>query len=136
MKSAIKLAASLVAITALAGCSGSPEETQEEPSVQAEETSQEDEVADDVETNLAEQVEEGINNNFPGGISTGSPLYFITEYEDVSARTIRVYVQAELSDAEREETATHVFNMSGTTADQLSTVVVRDTSGVDSNHYR
>ena len=86
--------------------------------------------------NVASDVESGIEANFPGGISETSPLFPVTEYEDVSDGTVRVYVQETLTDTGRDEVARHVFNMSGMTSDELSTVVVRDASGKDSNHYR
>lgn len=88
------------------------------------------------ETGLAEAVWSNVTANYPGGIAATSPLYAVTDTEDVSATAIRVYVQENLNDAQREEVARNVYNLGATDIPALSIVVVRDASGIDSNHYR
>lgn len=85
---------------------------------------------------LAETVWADVQANFPDGITSDSPLFAVTEIEDVSAGTIRVYVQENLTDDGREEVARHVFNLGAWDNTDLTVVVVRDASGIDSNHYR
>lgn len=85
---------------------------------------------------LAAEVEAGILENFPGGMTPSTPLYLVSQYEDVSSGTIRVHVQEELTKDERATIARHVFNMGAYDNADLKTVVVRDTTGKDSNHYR
>lgn len=85
---------------------------------------------------LADTVWAAVLENFGGEVSSGSPLFAVTEVEDVSTGTIRVYVQQNLDDAGRDEIARHTINMGAFNNDELQTVVVRDASGVDSNHYR
>ena len=60
----------------------------------------------------------------------------VTDMEDVSPGTIRVYAQIQATDADREDIARGVFNFNGIDVTDLQVVVVRDASGVDSNHYR
>lgn len=67
---------------------------------------------------------------------TESPLYAIASIEDVSAGTIRVNYQNPLDKAGRDLVAKHVFQLAGITVTDLDTVIIRDTSGRDSNHYR
>lgn len=85
---------------------------------------------------LAKRVEQSIADNFPGGVTSSSPLFAVTKYEDVSTGTVRVYVQENLTDNGRDEVARHVRNMGGYGNDDLKTIVVRDASGVDSNHFK
>ncbi|MFB7842538.1 hypothetical protein [Microbacterium sp. NPDC056052] len=76
--------------------------------------------------------------NFSDGtVPPDSPLVAVTGVEDISSGTIRVLVQEPLTKPGRVEVARHVFNLGGgmDTTD-LKVVVVRDASGVDSNHYR
>lgn len=104
----------LVTTTALAltlllsGCSASPEP-----------------IADDVWANIQEA--------FPDGIETDSPLIAVNGVEDVSSGTIRVNVQQNLTDAERQEIADLVHGLGY--VEELETIVVRDASGLDSNHF-
>lgn len=69
-------------------------------------------------------------------LSAESPGFWIAQFEDISADTLRVYVQTELTDSERDRFAHWVINMSCLNVEELSTVVVRDTTGIDSNHYK
>lgn len=64
-----------------------------------------------------------------------SPGFWIASIETLNTSTVRVNFQTELTDEERGQYGDWVLNMAcGTTAD-LSTVVVRDTSGIDSNRF-
>ena len=92
--------------------------------------------ADTSEVSLAETVWSQVEENFPDGITSGSPLFVVTDVEDVSSGIIRVDVQDNLTDDGREEIARHMFNMGALQNDELTTVVVRDLSGRDSNHNR
>lgn len=85
---------------------------------------------------LAETVWAAVQANFPGGITSDSPLFAVTDVEDVSTGTIRAFVQENLADDGREEVARHVFNMGAMENTDLTVVVVRDASRRDSNHYR
>ncbi len=69
-------------------------------------------------------------------LQASSPGFWIVEVEDVSSGTVRVHVQTELTDDERDSFALWVINMSCMSVEQLDTVVMRDTSGIDSNHYK
>ena len=132
----VAAAAALLAV-GIAGCGGATEEATAKPAPE-EVTKQAapEEVTEVAAPGLGLKVQEGIAAGFPGGITASSPLFAITQYEDVSSGTVRVYVQENLDDAGRNEIAKQVINMSGIPAAELSTVVVRDASGVDSNHYR
>lgn len=117
------------------GASAPPEPvTTPEPTTEASATPGETPTAE--AESLADTVWATVLENFGGEVSSGSPLFAVTEVEDVSSGTIRVYVQENLDDAGREEVARHTFNMGAFDNDELQTVVVRDASGVDSNHYR
>lgn len=85
---------------------------------------------------IAADVWAQVESNFPDGITSSSPLFPVTEVEDVSEGTIRAHVQDNLTDERRAEVARHIFNMGGMNNDALKTVVVRDLSGKDSNHRR
>ena len=69
------------------------------------------------------------------GLPATSPGFYVAELEDMGAGTIRAHVQEQLTDADRERTAHWLANMSCTSVPDLDTIVVRDTSGIDSNHY-
>lgn len=88
------------------------------------------------EMSLAATVWDRVQANFPGGMSTESPLYAVTEVEDISSGTIRVYVQENLTDDGRALVARHMITLGALDDDELQTVVVRDASGIDSNHFR
>lgn len=125
------VAAVIAAVSLVAGLTSCTGGSPEQPAATEEQSAPATE-----EAATAEDVKAGIEANFPGGLTSSSPLFVITEYEDVSPGTVRVHAQENLDDAGREEIARQVFNMSGTTAEELSTVVVRDASGEDSNHRR
>ena len=116
----LAVATTIAAMVGLTGCSSSPEPT---PAATSEDS-------------LAETVWSQVEENFPDGITSSSPLFVVTEVEDVSSGTIRVHVQENLTDEGREEIARHMFNMGAMQNDDLTTVVVRDLSGSDSNHRR
>ncbi len=59
----------------------------------------------------------------------------ITEWEDVSAGTIRVYVQENLSDDRAHELGRNILSLTGLQVTDLDTVVVRGADGVDVNVY-
>ncbi|WP_309132622.1 hypothetical protein [Brevibacterium sp.] len=66
-----------------------------------------------------------------------SPVYAVTKVEDVSTGTARVYVQDTLTDDQADDVARWFMNM-GCGADdslEINTIVVRDVSGVDRNHF-
>lgn len=64
-----------------------------------------------------------------------SPVVAVTEIEDMGASTIRVYVQESLTDPARDDVARWFFNMTCMDVPDVDTIVVRDASGLDSNHY-
>lgn len=64
-----------------------------------------------------------------------SPVVAVTEIEDMGASTIRVYVQESLTDPARDDVARWFFNMTCMDVPDVDTIVVRDVSGLDSNHY-
>ncbi|WP_143244732.1 hypothetical protein [Agrococcus casei] len=68
-------------------------------------------------------------------LGTSSPGYAITGIEEITSSTIRVQVQQQLTDAERDDTARWVFNMSCDAVPALGTVVITDISGIDHNWY-
>lgn len=68
-------------------------------------------------------------------LSPESPGFYITEIETLNTSTIRVHLQDSFTDSERDDAARWVFNMSCINVPELDTVVIRDTSGLDSNHY-
>lgn len=85
---------------------------------------------------LADEVWENVEANYGGPVPSSSPLFAVTDVEDVSSGTIRVFVQETLTDAGREEIARQVFSLGAWDLIELDTIVVQDASGVDSNHYR
>lgn len=106
------------------------EQPTEEPSESAEE---------EAGPTVAEQVEAAVLDGNAvdsfQGLPATSPGFYVTELEDMGADTIRAHVQEQLADADRERTAHWLANMSCTDVPDLDTIVVRDTSGIDSNHY-
>lgn len=80
-------------------------------------------------------LESNVVNSFDE-LGPTSPGYPITGIDALNTTTIRVNVQETLTDEDRTQTATWVINHACTTVDALSVVVIRDASGVDSNHYK
>jgi len=66
---------------------------------------------------------------------TGSPVVAVTGFEDVNSETVRINVQESLTDAGKDDVARWFFNMTCEQVPEVQTFVVRDLSGVDSNHY-
>lgn len=64
-----------------------------------------------------------------------NPVYAITEIEDMGASTVRVYLQENLSDTDRADVARWLFNMTCMEVPEVETIVVQDSTGLDSNHY-
>lgn len=64
-----------------------------------------------------------------------SPVRAVTGFEDISNSTLRVFVQENLTDSGRDDVARWLFNMSCASVPETDTIVVRDASGIDSNHY-
>lgn len=64
-----------------------------------------------------------------------SPVVAVTEFEDVNSETVRVYVQDSLDDTAKDDVARWLFNMTCEQVPEVEVFVVRDLSGVDSNHY-
>lgn len=85
---------------------------------------------------LAESVWAEIVAGYGGTVPSSSPLFAVTSVEDVSGGTIRVFVQQDLSELDREEIARQVFNLGAFNNTALQTVVVQGADGRDSNHYR
>lgn len=85
---------------------------------------------------LSYKVWSSVVRNFPDGIPTSNVLYATTQVEDHTDDTIRIYIQSNLTDAEQDRAARTLFNFNGFHDTDLQTVIVRDASGVDSNHYR
>lgn len=81
---------------------------------------------------IADEVWSNVEAAYPEGIPADDPLTGVNDVEDVSAGVIRVNVQYDLSDAERQQVADAVQGLGY--VDGLKTVVVRDASGLDSNH--
>ena len=91
------------------------------------------------EVDLATDVEEALlSGNAVSDfqqLNPTSPGFWISEIESTNSSTIRVHIAADLTDTERDQTARWVSNMACTTVADLETIIVRDTSGRDSNHY-
>ena len=64
------------------------------------------------------------------------PIYAITEWEDVSAGTIRIYVQEPITKELALDMGHNVLSLTGQTVTDLNCVVVRGTDGIDVNTYR
>ncbi len=107
-----------------------PEETPTEEPAETQEP-----IGDRVRTALLTEL--GVND-FPDLLADGreSPLYAIVDIETMYDGTIRVHYQEALTDDQRDEVARHVFNLTAPTVPELDTVVIRDSTGVDSNHRR
>lgn len=116
------------------------EATSEPPKPAETEAVGEPEDADEPEgESLAKRVEEAayraaMIDNFQE-MSSDSPVWAVSKIEDVSSGTIRVYVQEDQTDEQAELTARWFMNMTCSDIEELKTVVVRDTSGVDRNHF-
>ncbi|WP_072314409.1 hypothetical protein [Agrococcus sp. Marseille-P2731] len=85
---------------------------------------------------LAEDAWEAVLAHFGGEVPASSPLSAVIATEDISADTIRVHVDDELTDADREEVARLTFELGAADDQALRSVVVRDATGVDSDHER
>ena len=116
----LAVATTIAAMVGLTGCSSSPEPTPAATS----------------EASLAETVWSQVEENFPDGIPPTNQLIAVTETEDISTGDIRVYVQLNLTDDERVEFARVIYYMGAMNNTDLQTVVVRDATGLDSNHFR
>lgn len=115
--------AALAGILMLAGCSAPVEESAPAP---------------EPTVSTAQVVQDAMDANIPEGVSAPSWWVGVTEIEDMYEGTVRIHVQQNLTDTGREDLARGVFNFVAASAepDALETVVVRDASGRDSNHYR
>lgn len=97
-------------------------------------------------TDLAKRVEENFLAGW--GVSSFSELrndpdvpadshsIYITGFEDVSSGTVRVFVQKDITRDEATEIGRQVMTMTGFEIEDLSTVVVRGTDGLDVNFFR
>lgn len=103
----------------------------ESPTPAAEPEPEEESLAERVEQTAYEQA---MIDSFQD-MSMDSPAWAVTKIEDVSAGTVRVYVQLDQTDEEAELTARWFMNMTCGELPELDAVVVRDTSGVDRNHF-
>lgn len=69
-------------------------------------------------------------------LNAENPGFWMVDFEDVTRDTVRVYVQAELTDDERDQFGRYVVTMTCTSIEgDLGTVVIRDTTGIDSNFF-
>lgn len=115
-----------------------PEAESEEPTEPVEEEPTETEEPAEPESDLGEEVKEAALaaaaiDSFQA-LSSDSIAFYIADFETVSTGTVRVYAQADFTDDEREDLARWVANMTCDPVPDLDTIVVRDTSGIDSNH--
>ncbi|GAA2185870.1 hypothetical protein GCM10009786_04090 [Leucobacter alluvii] len=87
-------------------------------------------LADEVE----EQIDDRLSNGDPEDVSADETdlLEQIDEYENVSTDTIRVLVEGELSEAQRDDLASAVF--AATENDALGTVLIVDATGDETEH--
>ncbi|SDQ25740.1 hypothetical protein SAMN04488565_1679 [Leucobacter chromiiresistens] len=92
----------------------------------------------DAPNGLGDEVEEQIDDRLAVGDAEGvsaeevALLERIDEYEDVSTDTIRVIVEGDLADADRDALAQAVFSASENEA--LGTVQIVDASGDETEH--
>lgn len=138
-KFAAVAATAALALIGLTGCGDTAEETAAKEAaaeVQAAEKAAEKEAADQEVNALAQAIQAGVEESFPEGVEKPALVAAFTEYEPMSKSTIRVHVQETLTKEQRAEAARFVFNMGGYSVPELTTLVVRDATGVDSNHYR
>lgn len=84
-------------------------------------------------SSLAATVEDAINQ---GGIGRPTWAAPIVEVEELDASSVRLTYQESLpTDAAREDLATKVHAFTKAEGAQLDTIIIRDTSGVDTNVY-
>lgn len=88
--------------------------------------------------NLAAAVQDSIDSQTEAADYIPTWAYPITGIEGLTSKSIRVHYQEALTDEEAEDVARAVtsFTMNSDGTEDLDTVVVRDTSGVDRNFYR
>lgn len=125
-------------------------ESSEEPEESDEEEASEEEAVDDVpepqDDDIAERLEaealvQFMVDDFIDLLNQEyydfslPPYYAITGFESIGRSTVRVNVQEPMTDDEEEQMARWFFNMTCQEVPELDTLVVRDTSGVDSNFY-
>lgn len=118
------VAALAVATLLLTGCGAQPDTAPDEPE-QSESATQ--------SAALADLVWSDVEAYYPDGFPTDDLLAGVNKVEDAEPGTIRVYVQFELTDAEREQVANDVHGLGYT--EGLETVVIQDATGLDSNHF-
>lgn len=68
-------------------------------------------------------------------ISSTSPGFWIADVQPHNVGTVRVIVQADMDRDEKDAVASWLARMSCLSVPELDTIIVRDTSQVDSNHY-
>lgn len=120
-----------------------PERTTEEPETQEPEPEPTTAAAEEDEPQAADSLAQRVEEEVLGqamvdsfqDLGADSPAWAITEIEDISTGTIRAHVQDAQTDDQAEQTARWLMNMSCHNIEELTTVVVRDTSGVDRNHF-
>ena len=96
-------------------------------------------LASDVDAELKEQF--GIAGSYSSFLTSddypeGSLVGYITEIEDVSTGTVRVHVQTDADEDELKALGRMVMANVGYTYEELTTVVVRGTDGLDYNVFR
>lgn len=89
-------------------------------------------LADEVEDRIDDRLSTGDDDPEAGTDDAPSLLEMIDEYENVSTDTIRVMVEGDLTQSEREALASEVFEKSET--DALGTILIVDASGDETEH--
>lgn len=69
-------------------------------------------------------------------LSPTSPGWAITSIDEMNSSTVRVHVQESLSESEKKRTGSWTILMTCSEVPALDTVVVRDTSGIDTNVFK
>lgn len=145
----------LIALVLVLGVAGS--DTSQQPAEQAENTQTATEAPAEAEQaekpqeqqpaeSLAARSEKALKTelqvtNFSEILSdpnrTGSPLGYIASFEDVNSSTVRVVLQTDLDRDEANNAGRIIFGLFGLQVEEVDTLVVRDSSGVDkANVYR
>lgn len=104
----------------------------ETPEAEVEEAAPERSIAEEIYTALLSA--NGVDDL--RSLDAENPGFWMVDFEDVTRDTVRVYVQAELTDDERDQFGRYVVTMTCTSIEgDLGTVVIRDTTGIDSNFF-
>ena len=69
-------------------------------------------------------------------VPSDTRVLYVNGFEDVSSGTVRVFVQDDISKEEATAIGRDIMTMTGFEIEDLSTVVVRGTNGLDVNFFR